>query len=67
MKDNKNEINCIDCAWRKKYDENSKSILGRLWRFHIRFCPGWSQYMKTLTPEERGPIKEQYKIITNRY
>jgi len=33
--------NCEDCSIRARCDKNPKSLFGRLWRWHINFCPGW--------------------------
>jgi hypothetical protein len=56
------EIQCENCAWRAKYDKNPKSLLGRLWKWHIGFCPGWKQYMKSLSDEQVEEIKLRYNI-----
>jgi len=40
----------------------SKSLIGRFWRFHIKFCPGWKAYMKSLPDDERAAIKEKYGL-----
>ncbi len=58
---------CDKCAIRGKYDANPKSLLGRLWRFHINFCPGWKKYMTMIPVEERTVIKRKYDIKTDRY
>jgi hypothetical protein len=58
---------CEECAFRGKYDANQKSILGRIWRFHINFCPGWKKYMTMMPAEERDVIKQKYNIMTDRY
>lgn len=54
------EISCEDCAFRAKYDNNPKSLLGRIWKFHIKFCPGWKQYLLSLTEGKRAEIFEKY-------
>ncbi len=56
------ENNCAHCGWRAKYDSNSKSFLGRLWRWHINFCPGWKRYFASLPPEEKAKLAEQYHL-----
>lgn len=56
------EPKCKSCAFRGKYDKNPKSILGRLWRWHTGWCPGWRAYMKSLPPEEKKTIAESYKM-----
>jgi len=47
---------------RAKYDQNPRSFLGRLWRWHINFCPGWKGYFKSLPDEEKAKLAEQYKF-----
>ena len=32
---------CENCKFRAHYDKNPKSVLGRIWRWHINFCPGF--------------------------
>jgi len=58
----KEKENCQECPFRAKYDKNPKSILGRLWRWHIKWCPGWKKYMNSLTDEERSKIDKKYNI-----
>ena len=54
--------NCGSCSFRARYDRNPKSFLGRLWRWHIKFCPGWKAYLRSLSDAERVTIKKQYHI-----
>lgn len=54
---------CETCKFKGKYDENPKSFLGRLWRWHIKFCPGWRSYMKSLDNEKREAIAKHYHIV----
>ena len=54
------EQNCENCAWRAKYDANRKSLLGKLWRWHINFCPGWKAYMTALPAEDKTALAEKY-------
>ena len=53
---------CANCKIRAQYDKNPKSLIGRFWRFHINFCPGWKAYLKSLSEEERIAIKEKYDL-----
>ena len=53
---------CANCPWRAKYDRNPGSWLGRLWRWHINFCPGWKDYLRTLSPEERSALARKYHL-----
>jgi hypothetical protein len=54
---------CADCGFRRKYDEKPGSFLGRLWRWHINWCPGWKRYMRSLPPEERTVLGDRYGLI----
>jgi hypothetical protein len=56
------EQKCANCTWRAKYDAKPKSFLGRLWRWHINFCPGWKSYFTALSPEEKSKVAGQYKF-----
>ena len=53
---------CKKCILRAKYDNNPKSFLGKLWRWHANWCPGWMFYMKSLPEEERAIIAEKYTM-----
>lgn len=54
--------NCATCSMRKKYDTNPKSLMGRFWRWHINFCPGWKKYIASLDEENREAIFKQYNL-----
>jgi len=60
MTDNK----CEKCRLRAKYDQNPRSLLGRLWRWHIGWCPGWRKYFRALGQEEKEAIRRRYDIKT---
>ena len=55
------ESKCEHCPWRAKYDQNPKSVLGRLWRWHTAWCPGWRSYLKSLTEEKKIEVAARYK------
>jgi hypothetical protein len=57
------EKNCANCGLRAKYDDNPKSMLGRFWRWHINFCPGWKNYFTSLPGEEKAKLAEQYSFV----
>lgn len=57
-----NEKPCANCKLRANYDKNPKSLLGRFWRWHIGFCPGWKGYMSSLSEEERQLMIEKYNL-----
>ncbi len=54
--------NCETCKFRAKYDANARSFLGRLWRWHAGWCPGFKAYMKSLAPEDRNQLAVKYNL-----
>ena len=56
------EHNCEQCPIRVKYDKSPKSLVGRFWRWHINFCPGWKGYMRSLDEEKRALLVEKYQL-----
>ena len=53
---------CANCKFRAQYDKNPKSLLGRFWRWHINFCPGWKGYLASLDEEEHKQVCEKYNF-----
>ena len=53
---------CANCSFRAKYDNNPKSFLGRIWRWHAGWCPGWNGYMKSLPDDEKFRMAEKYDL-----
>lgn len=53
---------CETCKLRASYDKNPKSLLGRLWRWHIGWCPGWKGYMKSVTEGKKSELVAQYGL-----
>jgi hypothetical protein len=56
------ENNCANCAFRAKYDTRPKSFLGRLWRWHVNWCPGWKAYMASLNEQARSELAQKYNL-----
>ena len=54
--------NCENCPIRAKYDNNPKSLIGKFWRWHINFCPGWKSYVNSLDDEDKQSLKEKYQL-----
>ena len=52
--------NCETCGFRARYDRNPKSLLGRIWRWHANWCPGWRGYMRSLPEDERVRLAQKY-------
>jgi hypothetical protein len=44
---------CEDCAWRKRSEENPKSFMARIWRWHTKVCPSWKAYQKELAQQKQ--------------
>ncbi len=57
---------CETCKLRARYDRNPRSLLGRIWRWHAGWCPGFKKYIKSLPDEQRIEVAERYgmKIYT---
>ncbi|MGM9768247.1 MAG: hypothetical protein ACI3Z0_07285 [Candidatus Cryptobacteroides sp.] len=35
-------------------------LVGRFWRWHIGFCPGWKQFFASLEEGEREKLRRRY-------
>ncbi len=57
-----NQTSCENCPIRTKYDNNPKSFVGRIWRWHINFCPGWKKYFKSLDEVKRKELSIKYHL-----
>ncbi|MGQ1910742.1 hypothetical protein ACT3CE_13260 [Marinifilum sp. RC60d5] len=55
--------NCEKCPMRAKYDRAPKSLIGRFWRWHINFCPGWKGYVKSLDEEKKNELTIKYELV----
>jgi len=56
------EASCANCSLRAKHDKKPKSLLGRFWRWHINFCPGWKKYMSMLDKTKRLEVANYYNL-----
>jgi hypothetical protein len=45
---------CENCGLRRRAEERPNSLIGRFWRWHTRWCPGWKAYQKWLTEKASG-------------
>jgi hypothetical protein len=43
---------CETCPMRKKAEDNPKSFMARLWRWHTGWCPGWKAYQAHLQSQK---------------
>ena len=53
---------CENCKFRAHYEKNPKSLLGRFWRWHINFCPGWKAYFTSLSTEKQKELRAKYQF-----
>lgn len=56
--------NCENCKLRAHYEKNPKSILGRFWRWHINFCPGWKAYFTSQSDEKKAELRDKYTFMS---
>lgn len=55
-------MSCKTCKFRAKYDSNPQSFVGRIWRWHIGFCPGWKKYFTGLSKEDKLELSKKYNL-----
>lgn len=51
---------CEQCKIRAIYDRSPRSLLGRIWRWHTGWCPGWKSYLKSVSEDEREALRKKY-------
>jgi len=54
---------CENCKLRAKYDQKQTSLVGRFWRWHINFCPGWKAYFTSLPAEKQQELRIKYQFV----
>jgi hypothetical protein len=54
--------NCEQCGWRARYDYKPNSFLGRIWRWHAGWCPGFKRYITSLPESERIELANSYGL-----
>ncbi len=54
--------NCETCKFRAKHDKNPRSLIGRIWRWHAGWCPGWRKYITSLPARERVALADKYNM-----
>ena len=53
---------CENCKFRAHYDKHPQSLLGRFWRWHINFCPGFRAYFTNQDEQTQAAIREKYNF-----
>ena len=51
---------CENCKFRAKYDKSPKSALGRFWRWHINFCPGFKAFFSNQDANINADLRGKY-------
>ena len=54
--------NCENCKFRAHYDKKPNSFLGKFWRWHINFCPGWKGYFTSQSEEKKAELRAKYNF-----
>lgn len=54
--------NCEECKLRAKHDKNPNSFAGKFWRWHIKWCPAWNSYVKSLDDSTKKELKAKYQL-----
>lgn len=54
--------NCENCKFRAHYDQKPNSLLGKFWRWHINFCPGWKGYFTSQSDEKKAELRGNYSV-----
>ena len=54
--------NCSKCPIRAKFEKSPRSLLGRFWRWHIDYCPGWKAYFTSLDADEQQLLRNKYNF-----
>ncbi len=50
---------CDTCTFRISYKKNPRSLLGRIWKWHTFWCPGWKKYVASLSETEKMLLLEE--------
>lgn len=53
---------CENCKLRAHYDKSPRSLMGRFWRWHINFCPGWKAFYGSLPEERKAEMRSKYNL-----
>lgn len=53
---------CENCKFRAHYDSKPHSLLGRFWRWHINYCPGWKSYFTSLPKDRQDELRQRYQF-----
>lgn len=55
---------CASCMFKGQYDKHPELLLGRIWTWHIGWCPEWKSYLKSLPDERAAAAIEKYNKVS---
>ncbi len=44
---------CASCSMKSRYDKKPDSLISKIWKWHLTWCPGWRIYLKSLPENEK--------------
>ncbi|MCF8011805.1 MAG: hypothetical protein K9L17_06480 [Clostridiales bacterium] len=44
--------NCSNCKLRNLAEKKPGSLIGKLWQWHTKWCPGWKAYQRKMAENE---------------
>ena len=53
---------CETCKFRARYEDRPTSLLGRVWRWHASWCPGFKKYITSLPDTQRIELARRYHM-----
>jgi len=53
---------CENCKLRASYDRNPRSLSGRFWRWHMKWCPGWKGNTRAISEEKKAELAQKYNL-----
>ncbi len=57
------EAGCAKCRIHRYYERKPKSLLGRVWKWHTGWCPGWKKHLKSLSDEDRAALVKRLEEL----
>jgi hypothetical protein len=45
---------------KSRYDKNPNTLISKIWKWHLTWCPGWKSYLKHLPDDERNEVIKRY-------
>jgi len=58
---------CENCPMRRRFEQRPKSLIGRIWFWHTRWCPGWKRWVASLDPAEREALLSRIRALRDKF